>query len=79
MTNTLHSITGDKPVPARFLTPHTTTHTADGSSVTIRRHGIAYDLETKNAKGETISTVQMSRADVSRLFGELDAVLWSAA
>jgi hypothetical protein len=65
--------------PARLLTTPTTIHTADGSTVTIRRHGIAYDLETKNAGGETISTVQMTRADVSHLFGELDEILWGAA
>ncbi|MFE6493399.1 hypothetical protein [Streptomyces sp. NPDC057748] len=52
----------------------TTIHTADGSSVTISRRGIEYDLETRNARGETISTVEMSRADFIALLAEMDEV-----
>ncbi|MFB7823856.1 hypothetical protein [Streptomyces hydrogenans] len=48
------------------ITP-TIIHTADGSTVTIRRRGIGYDLETRNARGETISTVEMNEADVRAL------------
>ncbi|MGW0468318.1 hypothetical protein ACWDX6_24085 [Streptomyces sp. NPDC003027] len=50
---------------------HSTIHTADGSSVTIRRRGIEYDLETKNARGETISTVVMNQDDLDALFDEM--------
>lgn len=64
------SITGDKPLPARRLTP-TVIHTADGSQVTIRRRGIEFDLETRNARGETISTVVMNEADMGRLMEEM--------
>ncbi|MEU7243396.1 hypothetical protein [Streptomyces sparsogenes] len=52
----------------------TTIHTADGSSVTIRPRGILYDLETRNAKGETIATVVMNEADVRALRREMDEV-----
>ncbi|MFJ9213019.1 hypothetical protein [Streptomyces sp. NPDC102264] len=53
---------------------HTPTiiHTADGSQVTIRRRGIEYDLETRNARGETISTVVMNEDDVAALLDEMD-------
>lgn len=47
-------------------------HTADGSSVTIRRRGIEFDLETRNARGETISTVVMAEKDVVALFENAD-------
>ncbi|MEV0444031.1 hypothetical protein AB0I84_45300 [Streptomyces spectabilis] len=50
----------------------TTIHTADGSSVTIRRRGIEYDLETRNARGETIATVVMTRADLDALLEEIE-------
>ncbi|MFE7624262.1 hypothetical protein [Streptomyces sp. NPDC057509] len=50
----------------------TTIHTADGSSVTIRRRGIEFDLETRNARGETISTVVMAEKDVVALLEEAD-------
>jgi hypothetical protein len=50
----------------------TTIHTADGSMVTIRRRGIEFDLETKNARGETISTVVMSEDDVVELLESVD-------
>ncbi|MFF4478701.1 hypothetical protein ACFY1A_17025 [Streptomyces sp. NPDC001520] len=51
----------------------TTIHTADGSSVTIRPHGAwHFDLETRNASGETVSTVVMDRDDVRRLMAEMD-------
>ncbi|WP_327712396.1 hypothetical protein OG912_32250 [Streptomyces sp. NBC_00464] len=49
----------------------TTIHTADGSQVTIRRRGIEFDLETRNARGETISTVVMDSADMVRLMEEM--------
>lgn len=54
----------------------TTIHTADGSTVSIRPHGNhAYDLETKNARGETISTVVMNRDDVCALLEEAEEAL----
>ncbi|MER6485723.1 hypothetical protein ABT264_19470 [Streptomyces virginiae] len=54
-----------------------TIHTADGSSVTIRPSGVEYDLETRNARGETISTVVMSRDDVAALLDEAtEALTW---
>jgi hypothetical protein len=53
-----------------------TIHTADGSIVTIRPHGAyEYDLETKNAKGETVSTVVMSRGDVRALMNDAEEAL----
>ncbi|MFC8583209.1 hypothetical protein ACFUGD_01325 [Streptomyces sp. NPDC057217] len=55
----------------RRTTTPTTIHTADGSSVTISRRGIMYDLETRNARGETISTVEMGQADLDRLYREM--------
>lgn len=60
----------------------TTIHTADGSSVTISRRGLEFDLETRNARGETISTVVMSQNDVDALYLEMDnhtTVEWEAA
>lgn len=59
-----------------------TVHTADGSSVTIRPRGIEYDLETRNACGETIATVVMSQDDLDALYVNLDehtTVGWEAA
>ncbi|MFD4699786.1 hypothetical protein [Streptomyces niveus] len=59
-----------------------TIHTADGSSVTIRPRGIEFDLETRNARGETIATVVMSQDDVDALYLELDehtTVEWEEA
>ncbi|MET9480959.1 hypothetical protein [Streptomyces sp. NPDC006638] len=54
-----------------------TIHTADGSSVTIRPRGneYEYDLETRNAIGETISTVVMSAADLGALIDEADGLM----
>ncbi|MFB7919245.1 hypothetical protein [Streptomyces sp. NPDC056061] len=49
----------------------TTIHTADGSSVTISRRGLEYDLETRNAKGETIATVVMSDCDFDALLASM--------
>ncbi|MFJ3084458.1 hypothetical protein ACIPJG_32540 [Streptomyces halstedii] len=48
---------------------HTPTivHTANGSTVTLTRRGIEFDLETRNAKGETISTVVMNEAAAEAL------------
>jgi hypothetical protein len=50
----------------------TTIHTADGSTVTVRRRGLEYDLETRNARGETIATVVMSQDDLDALYVDLD-------
>lgn len=55
----------------------TTIHTADGSTVTVRRRGIEYDLETRNAKGETISTVVMSQDDLDALLSEIEEERYS--
>ncbi|MEV7250233.1 hypothetical protein [Streptomyces cyaneofuscatus] len=63
-------IVGSGTIPARHIP--TTIHTADGSSVTITRRGLEFDLETRNARGETISTVVMSEADVKALFDNAD-------
>lgn len=52
----------------------TAIHTADGSTVRIRRRGIEYDLETLNARGETVSTVVMSADDYAALRDEMDEV-----
>jgi hypothetical protein len=49
-----------------------TIHTADGSSVTVRRIGLEYDLETRNARGETVSTVRMSMDDLDALVAEME-------
>ncbi|MFG3244619.1 hypothetical protein [Streptomyces sp. NPDC048157] len=49
-------------------------HTVDGSSVTIRRRGDRFDLETKNESGETISTVVMSAACFAALRAQMDEV-----
>lgn len=53
-----------------FSTP-TTIHTADGSSVTVSRRGIMYDLETRNARGETIATVVMNQDDLDALYADM--------
>ncbi|MFB7114061.1 hypothetical protein [Streptomyces sp. NPDC056291] len=50
----------------------TTIHTADGSSVTITPIGLEYDLNTRNAKGETISTVRMNADDLAALIEEAE-------
>lgn len=57
----------------------TTIHTASGATVTVRRRGIEYDLETRNAKGETISTVVMSEDDLYALADEMDELLGEEA
>ncbi|MGP3750872.1 hypothetical protein [Streptomyces sp. IBSNAI001] len=49
-----------------------TIHTANGSTVTITRRGLEFDLETRNPRGEVISTVVMDEDDVSQLLGEAD-------
>ncbi|MEU0860632.1 hypothetical protein ABZ352_35495 [Streptomyces griseofuscus] len=49
----------------------TTIHTADGSSVTVRRRGIEYDLEVRNARGETVATVAMNQDDLDALWAEI--------
>ncbi|EHM24235.1 hypothetical protein SPW_7329 [Streptomyces sp. W007] len=63
-------IVGGGQIPARLIP--TTIHTADGSQVTITRRGLEFDLETRNARGETISTVVMNSDDVSALLTEMD-------
>ncbi|MFB7479551.1 hypothetical protein ACFUEM_08625 [Streptomyces anulatus] len=62
-----------------MITAGTTIHTADGSSVTISRRGIEFDLETRNARGETISTVVMNEADVKALLDSADDELYGRA
>ncbi|CAO0836119.1 putative protein OS=Streptomyces microflavus OX=1919 GN=Smic_81020 PE=4 SV=1 [Streptomyces microflavus] len=57
----------------------TTIHTADGSSVTITRRGLEFDLETRNARGETISTVVMNEAGVRALLDSADDELYGRA
>ncbi len=57
----------------------TTIHTADGSSVTITRRGLEFDLETRNARGGTISTVVMNEADVKALLDSADDELYGRA
>ncbi|MFD7776641.1 hypothetical protein [Streptomyces sp. NPDC059753] len=60
----------------------TTIHTADGSSVSITRRGIEFDLHVRDAKGETVATVVMNQDDVDALYEELDehtTVEWEAA
>jgi hypothetical protein len=69
---------GDVPVIRRG----TTIHTADGSTVSITPVGLEYDLETRNARGETIATVRMSQDDLDALYVEMDehtTVEWEAA
>ncbi|QRV58792.1 hypothetical protein I6J40_04220 [Streptomyces californicus] len=61
------------------MTAGTTIHTADGSSVTITRRGIEFDLETRNAKGETISTVVMNEAEVKALLDSAGVELYGRA
>ena len=48
-----------------------TFHTAHGYTVTATRRGIEIDLETKNAKGEVISTVVMSEYAATLLLEDL--------
>ncbi|MGW6638484.1 hypothetical protein [Streptomyces cyaneofuscatus] len=62
-----------------MLNTPTTIHTADGSSVTITRRGIEFDLETRNARGEAISTVVMNEADVKALLDSADDELYGRA
>ncbi|MFF6928344.1 hypothetical protein [Streptomyces californicus] len=62
-----------------MITAGTTIHTADGSSVTITRRGIEFDLETRNAKGETISTVVMNEAEVKALLDSAGVELYGRA
>ncbi|KDQ65739.1 hypothetical protein [Streptomyces sp. NTK 937] len=56
-----------------------TVHTANGSTVTITRRGIEFDLETRNPRGETISTVVMDEDDVSQFLGEMESEVGSDA
>ncbi|MFI0211977.1 hypothetical protein ACH4OV_25315 [Streptomyces diastaticus] len=49
----------------------TTIHTADGSTVTVTPRGIEYDLHVRNAKGHTVATVEMSRADYLALLADM--------
>jgi hypothetical protein len=50
----------------------TTIHTADGSSVTITPRGIEFDLHVRNAKGDSIATVEMSADDLAALADEAE-------
>lgn len=52
-----------------------TIHTADGSSVSIKPVGVEYGLETRNARGETISTVRMNSDDLAALIDEADELV----
>lgn len=54
---------------------HTTVHTADGSTITIRPRERQFDLETKNAGGDTISTVVMTSAELATLIDEADGLM----
>ncbi|WP_069752943.1 hypothetical protein [Streptomyces sp. EN16] len=63
-------LTGSGTTSARRIP--TTIQTADGSSVTLSRRGIEFDLETRNARGETVSTVVMNEADVKALLESVD-------
>jgi hypothetical protein len=71
----MHKLTGSNPITARMIRGGTTIHTASGASVTVRRRGIEYDLETRNARGETISTVVMSEDDLTALLDEADELI----
>jgi hypothetical protein len=53
-----------------------TIHTADGSSVTITRRGIEYDLHVRNARGESIATVEMNEDDVRALIAETEEAVY---
>jgi hypothetical protein len=68
----MHKLTGSNPVTARMIRGGTTIHTASGATVTVRRRGIEYDLETRDAKGATISTVVMSEDDLDALVIEME-------
>lgn len=50
----------------------TTIHTADGSSVTITPRGIEYDLHVRNARGDSIATVEMSADDYAALRADME-------
>ncbi|MFJ3248341.1 hypothetical protein [Streptomyces sp. NPDC086782] len=52
----------------------TTIHTADGSTVSVTPIGLEYDLHTRNARGETISTARMSADDLAALIAEAEEV-----
>ena len=52
-----------------------TFHTAHGYTVTATRRGIEIDLETKNGKGEVISTVVMSEERAEDLLRGLENAL----
>lgn len=59
-----------------------TIHTADGSSVTITPRGIEFDLHVRDAKGESVATVELNQDDLDALYEELDehtTVEWEAA
>lgn len=57
----------------------TPVHTAHGYAVSVRRVGVEFELETSNAAGDVISTVQMSENDARALLDDLaDEVSWAA-
>lgn len=49
-----------------------TVFTSDGSTISVTRRGIEYDLHVRNAKGDTIATVEMSADDYAALRAEMD-------
>lgn len=49
-----------------------TVFTSDGSTVEVNRRGLEYDLHVRDAKGETIATVEMSADDFSALQDEME-------
>lgn len=49
-----------------------TYHTAQGYTIHATRVGLEYDLHTRNAKGETVSTVRMNEDDARALLDEIE-------
>jgi hypothetical protein len=52
----------------------TTYHTANGYTIHATRVGLEIDLHTRNAKGESISTVRMSEREARVLLADLTEV-----
>ncbi|WP_103529498.1 hypothetical protein [Streptomyces sp. SM12] len=51
---------------------NTPIHTATGATVEFMAVGVEYELVTRNAVGEAVSTVRMSRADALELYAAID-------